>query len=152
MKLLRPTRSHLLVAALALGCAVSLFAPSLSAQSGHAVIEDAEALGNTAGMGAIPDALDPKQVRDIVALSFAQRGWTVKAKQDTRVVGYLAHRGREATMTAVLDFESNEIHYFIDGWAVSKSGERKKRDDCEGWVTFIKRDVNKRLNVAAATL
>lgn len=110
---------------------------------------DAPELGIAVGTIPVPADLDADEVRDVVVLSVATRGWTVQTKTDERVVGYLKHRGNEATITYLLGPDLIRVHCV--GYAINKSGERRKPELPQSWINNLQRDITKRLNVAAAT-
>lgn len=107
------------------------------------------AMGEFVGTLNVPTGISPAETRDIVIQSLAAREWTVKEKSGNRVVGYLKHRGNEATVTFLL--EGSEIKYYCEGWAINKKGERKKPEQPKGWLGFLQKDINKRLNYLSAT-
>lgn len=104
--------------------------------------------GQSVGSVPVPAGLTLAEVKEIAAISLVQRQWTVKEKTDNRVVGYLKHRGIEATLT--LTFDTNAIQLFCEGWKINKEGVRQKPELPDGWINNIKKDLAKRLNLATA--
>lgn len=135
-------------------CCLLFVATSLAAAPGSAyaagtISDDITPAGTSVGYVEVPSIVTTDEARDVVAYSLVARSWAVKGKSDERVVGYLNHRGHEATITFVL--KSGRIEIFCDGYAVSASGQRKKPEMPEGWINNLKKDVNKRLQLKAAT-
>lgn len=104
--------------------------------------------GKPVGTVVVPAGLKLAEVREVVVVSLVQRNWTVKEKTDDRAVGYLNHRGIEATLT--LTFDTHQVSLFCEGWKVDKAGKRLKPEMPDGWIANMKKDVTKRLNLAAA--
>lgn len=104
--------------------------------------------GTPVGTVVVPAGLKLAEVREVVVVSLVQRNWTVKQKADDRAVGYLNHRGIEATLT--LTFDTSQVSLFCEAWKVDKAGRRLKPDMPDGWIANMKKDVTKRLNLAAA--
>jgi len=83
--------------------------------------------------------LEPKDVRATLLRAATARRWTIVERQDGRIVINLAHRGYDATLTLVYDDDSIDI--YSDSWRVNKKGERKKREDPEGWIINLAKDI-----------
>lgn len=98
----------------------------------------------------IPEGLTKEDIRDAIAQVLGAREWLVKQKTDRRVVGYLKHRGTEATVTILFDGENAEI--YCDGWVLDRSGARKKPEQPRGWLGNLQRDLKKKFAVMAAAL
>jgi hypothetical protein len=112
-----------------------------------AVGADEADLGQPAGSVAVPEGLSAQQVQNAIIASLAGRQWTIQSKTDERVVGYLKHRSNEATLTMVYD--TTKIELYCVGWAINKkTGERKKPEQPEGWLKFIRGDLAKNLGRA----
>lgn len=109
----------------------------------------AEEKGEPVGTLIVPDGLSSDDVKEAIALSFAGRGWTIKERTGSKVVGHINQRGNEAFLYAT--YNKKEINFRCEGWEVSKTGERKKPEIPKGWVDNIKKDVTKRMNMKAAT-
>lgn len=105
--------------------------------------------GESVGTLIVPDGLNTDEIKEAIALSFAGRGWTVKEKTNSKVVGHINQRGNEAFL--YVSFNKKEVTLRCEGWEVSKTGERKKPEIPKGWVDNIKKDVTKRMNMKAAT-
>jgi hypothetical protein len=101
------------------------------------------ALGPQVGTVPVPAGYSAAQVKEVVAQCFLAREWEVKIKADDRVVGYLNHRGVEATMTVQID--GPQLTFFCDGWKVDKAGKRIKPEDPKTWIANMKKDVTRRL-------
>lgn len=104
--------------------------------------------GRPVGTVAVPAGLKLAEIKEVVVISLVQRNWTVKEKGDDRAVGYLNHRGIEATLT--LTFDTSQVSFSCEGWKVDKTGRRLKPEMPDGWIANMKKDVAKRLNLAAA--
>ena len=96
----------------------------------------------------IPDGLNKEDLRTAIAPALIARGWTVKEQSDRRVIGYLKHRGNEATVTFILDGE--QIQIFCVGWALNRQGQRAKPETPRGWLGNLRKDIAKSLNAKAA--
>lgn len=105
--------------------------------------------GPQVGTVPVPSGYSAAQVKEVVAQSFLAREWAVKIKTDDRVVGYLNHRGNEATLTVQID--AGQLTFFCDGWAVDKAGKRIKPEEPKTWIANMKKDVTKRLMAPPAT-
>ncbi len=88
-------------------------------------------------------------VEQVVAYSLAARQWTVRDRADSRVIGHIAHRGRDATVTFVI--EPEKIAMYCDGWTVKKDGTRKKKDQPMGWLENLEKDIKKRMALKAVS-
>jgi hypothetical protein len=109
----------------------------------------AEEKGESVGTLVVPDGLGTDEIKEAIALSFAGRGWTIKERTNSKVVGHINQRGNEAFL--YVTFSKKEITLRCEGWEVSKTGERKKPEIPKGWVDNIKKDITKRMNMKAAT-
>ena len=88
-----------------------------------------------------------KQVHAAVLQGAIAREWSVKEDTETKVVIYLLHRKNEATVTFLISEKSVEA--YCVGYAVDKSGNRKKPEQPEGWLNYLRREITKRINEAA---
>lgn len=127
--------------------AVLLAAIGLFSASALAADASASAPGPQVGTVAIPAGYAKKDVRELIALCLTAREWSVKDKSDDYVVGYLNHRGVEATLT--LSFDDKLVTLNCDAWKVDKAGKRLKPDDAKTWVANIKKDLAIRFAKAA---
>jgi hypothetical protein len=109
----------------------------------------ADEKGQPVGTLIVPDGLSTDEIKEAIALSFAGRGWTIKERTNSKVVGHINQRGNEAFLYVA--YNKKEITLRCEGWEVSKTGERRKPEIPKGWVDNIKKDVTKRLNMKAAT-
>lgn len=123
-------------------CALFTATPSLRA---------AEDLGTSVGLIAVPNGVPPDSVQQIVAYSLTRREWTVTEKSDTKVVGQLKHRGKEAIVTFVFEGK-DQIAVYCAGWKIDRDGKRLKPELPERWIANIKKDVTTRLIQKAADL
>ncbi len=105
--------------------------------------------GETVGLLIVPDGLKAEEIKEAIVVSFIERGWTVKEKSNSKVVGHINQRGNEAFLT--LTFDKKEINLTCEGWKVSKTGERQKPELPKSWIEYIKKDVTKRMNLKAST-
>jgi hypothetical protein len=88
-----------------------------------------------------------KEVHTAVVTAAMGRKWTIKEDNDTKVVIYLLHRGRDATVTFLISEKS--IEAYCVGYVVDKTGNRKKPDKPDGWLNNLKQDITKLINAAA---
>lgn len=127
-------------------CAVVLF----FGLSLPALAQDDEDLGERFDIVPIPEGLTKEDVRDVIARSFIDRGWTVKERSDTRVVGYLKQRGNEAEATFL--YGPEQVEMYCKGWAINRRGERVKPEQPRGWLGNLKKDITKGLNLKSMNL
>ncbi len=104
--------------------------------------------GKSFGSVPVPAGLSLPDVKEAIVVSLVQRSWTVAEKTDTKIVGTLKHRGIDATIT--LTYNASSVEIYCEGWKIDKAGVRTKPDIPDGWAENIKKDVNKRMNIAAA--
>jgi len=97
----------------------------------------------------VPEGMTKEEIRDAIASVFAARTWIVKQKTDRRVVGYLKHRGNEATAT--LMFDGDQVEIYCVGWALNRRGERAKPEQPRGWLGNLKKDLVRRFAEVSAT-
>jgi hypothetical protein len=88
-----------------------------------------------------------KQVHAAVLRGAIGREWGVKEDTETKVIIYLLHRRNEATVTFLISDKSVEA--YCVGYAVDKSGNRKKPEQPEGWLKYLREDITKGINEAA---
>ena len=101
------------------------------------------------GTVSIPAGLSKSEVQNDIVKVLSGREWDIKAKDDASVVGYLKHRSNEATVTLVYDSASVEI--YCVGWSIDKhTGERKEPQLPKGWLKYIRADLIRIFNKAAA--
>lgn len=111
----------------------------------------ADDLGTSVGLIVVPEGVPADSVRQIVVYSLTRREWTVTEKSDTKVVGQLKHRGKEAIVTFVPDGKG-QIAVYCAGWKIDRNGNRLKPEMPERWIANIKKDVTTRLVQKAADL
>ncbi|BET66197.1 hypothetical protein ASA1KI_11150 [Opitutales bacterium ASA1] len=97
----------------------------------------------------VPEGISKEELRDMVAVVLATRGWTIQQKTDRRVVGYLKHRGNEATATML--FTGDTVDIYCEGWAINKSGQRTKPEQPRGWLGNLRKDLTRRFSTFVAT-
>ncbi len=101
-----------------------------------------EELGEHFADIAVPAGLTKEEIQNAIVQALTSREWEIKQKTDRRVVGYLNHRGNEATVTMLLGADQVEI--YCEGWAVNKrTGERIKPEQPRGWLKFLQRSLTK---------
>jgi hypothetical protein len=107
-------------------------------------------LGQHAGNVPVPAGLTRAQLQIAAEQALLGRQWEVKSKSDDRVVGFLKHRGIEATLTLVLT--DGQVEIYCVGWQVNKkSGAREKPEQPTGWIKYIKGDLTKILTRTTGT-
>ena len=106
-------------------------------------------LGEPVGSVAVPAGFELREIKEVIAVCLTAREWTIKDKSKDRLVGYLNHRGNEATLTLVID--ANQIFMYCEGWKVDKLGKRLKPEQPKSWIEYMKNDLVKRLGVKSAT-
>lgn len=104
----------------------------------------ASELGEPAGSISVPGKRTEAEIQDVVVRALVGRQWEVVSKGPDRVVGYLKHRGNEATLTIV--YSSAKIDLFCVGWKIDKAGVRQKPEQPKGWLNYIKGDISKILS------
>lgn len=122
---------------------------TIGALSATHAAEDADR-GAHCGTIGVPEGLSKADVKEAIIYTFAGRAWSIKEKDDEKVVGYLKHRSNEATVTVV--YSAEKIDFYCVGYEINKNtGERKRPELPEGWLKFLKGDLNKKLTAASAT-
>jgi hypothetical protein len=96
----------------------------------------------------VPAKLTASEVKTILVSSLVAREWGVKENSDERVIGYLNHRGTEATLTLV--YSGTQVTATCEGWSVDKQGKRLKPEHPTRWMTNIKKDIGERLAKTAS--
>lgn len=123
-----------------------MIALSLCVASGALVAAETAAPAGavaSAGIVSIPPGVSGTQVKDIIITSLTAREWKVKEQTDGRVVGYLNHRGVEATLT--LTYDANQITMACEGWKVDKAGKRIAPEQPTRWINNMHSDLVRRL-------
>lgn len=105
-------------------------------------------LGEPAGSISVPGTRSEAEIQDVVVRALVGRQWEVVSKGPDRVVGYLKHRGNEATLTIV--YSTAKIDLFCVGWKIDKAGVRQKPEQPKGWLNYIKADISKILSRTGA--
>jgi hypothetical protein len=105
-------------------------------------------LGEAAGSISVPGTRSEAEIQDVVVRALVGRQWEVVSKGPDRVVGYLKHRGNEATLTIV--YSTAKIDLFCVGWKIDKAGVRQKPEQPKGWLNYIKADISKILSRTGA--
>ncbi len=94
------------------------------------------------------DKLSVKDVHDVVVAASIGRGWTIKSDDTAKVIIYLNHRKHEATVTYLIS--EKQVNTFSDGYALDGKGNRKKPEQPEGWLQYLKEDITRGLQNKAA--
>lgn len=98
----------------------------------------------------IPSGLSGSDVQKAIVSAFVGREWAVKSKADGVVVGYLKHRGNEATVT--MTYDGTRIEIYSIGYKIDKTtGSRIKPEQPAGWLKNLQSDLPKFLSRAAST-
>ena len=105
-------------------------------------------LGEAVGSISVPGKRSEAEVQDVLVRALIGRQWEVVSKGPDRVVGYLKHRGNEATLTFV--YSTSKIDMFCVGWKIDKAGVRQKPEQPKGWLNYIKGDISKILSRTGA--
>lgn len=108
-----------------------------------------EGLGVPVGTITVPEGFKASEVKAVLVTSLVAREWSVKEQTGDRVVGYLNHRGNEATITLVYDAKQIVMHCV--GWKTDRNGQRVKPEMPDGWIKNLQKDIPKRLVRAGAT-
>ena len=90
--------------------------------------------------------LSVQEVHNIVMAASVQRQWGVKEDTAEKIVIYLSHRKNEATVTYL--FSEKHIQAYCEGFATDGKGTRKGPEQPTGWLTRLKNDITKSLNLA----
>jgi hypothetical protein len=111
-----------------------LFTPAIYAA-------DAVDHGVPAGTIIVPAGLKSEEVQRCILEAGAGRGWTIRQKDDEKVVLFLEQGKWVSNMT--LTYDTKEIQIY------SKSTRGGKPKVPEDWVKFLKKDINVKLNTLA---
>ena len=112
-----------------------------SATYAVAADEDTTDYGTPAGTIIVPDGLSASEVQRCLLEAAAGRGWTIRAKDDEKVVVFLEDNRWVANLTLRYDTEQVEIF--------SKSLRSGKPKLPENWIKFLKKDASIKLNTLA---
>jgi hypothetical protein len=118
--------------------AIGFFTSTLRAEDG---------IEQPAGNVIVPDGLKAEQVQKAILLAGTGRGWTVKAKDEGKVVLFLEHGGWRSQLT--LTYDTKEISISSNSGKLDRHGNVKKHAVPETWVNFLKQDITKNLGMAA---
>jgi len=91
------------------------------------------------GMMVMPKGVTAKQVKVAIVAALTNRKWLVKSADDSTVVGYLKHRGTEATLT--FRYDENEIEIISDSYEIDSDGKRLERKNPIRWIDYLKQDI-----------
>jgi hypothetical protein len=97
--------------------------------------------GTPAGTIVVPDGLDAEEVQRCILEAAAGRGWTIRKKDDEKVVIFLEQGRWVANLTLVYNTTEAQIY--------SKSLRSGKPKLPEDWIKFLKKDINIKLNTLA---
>jgi hypothetical protein len=129
-------RRFAVLAFLALGSAS--MAPVFAASKTPAV-ETAD--GTQVGTLTVPDGLKTAEIQRAIVEAAIGRTWTIKSKDDGKVVISLENGRWVAVLT--LTYDTKEIQVYSSS---TRSGKRAIPED---WIKFIKQDITKALNAKA---
>lgn len=90
---------------------------------------------------AAPPGLTASDVSTAIRSAATRLKWSVMEGDVDSVHIQLIHRGREANLhfTIAESGGSIEIQAISDSWTIRRNGQRKKRDEPEGWIANIRR-------------
>ena len=94
--------------------------------------------GTPAGTIVVPDGLNSEEVQRCILEAAAGRGWTIRKKDDEKVVLFLEQGRWVANLTLVYNTTEAQIY--------SKSLRSGKPKLPEDWIKFLKKDINVKLN------
>lgn len=97
--------------------------------------------GLSAGIVVVPAGLNINEVERSMLEAAIGRAWTIKSKEDGKVVIFLENGRWVSLLTLVYDTKEVRIH--------SNSTRNGKAALPEGWIKFIKQDLTKSLNTLA---
>jgi len=138
----------LLAFAIAVAVAGFSHAP-LSGQSAETSSDRFVPAGTEVGTLDIPAGLSTEEVREVLVISVFARDYTLQDKGERHVVGYLNHRGHEATLSFVI--RPNVITIYCEGYAVNSRGERRRPEVPHGWINNLRNDITKRMALKLVT-
>lgn len=98
------------------------------------------------GMLAVPAGLTAVEVKHVIANALTKRSWTVKSSDETTVVGYLKHRGYEATL--IFHYDEKQIEIVSDSFEIDGDGKRLGRANPTSWIDNLKKDIPRYLEGA----
>ena len=88
------------------------------------------------------------QVKNAIVSALKKRGWTVKSASDSTIVGYLKHRGYEATLT--FHFDEKLIDIVSDSFEIDSDGKHVRRKNPTRWIKYLEQDIPRNLSAAMA--
>lgn len=94
--------------------------------------------GVPAGTIVVPEGLSSSEVQRCILEAAAGRGWTIRKKDDERIVLFLEQGKWLANLTVVYNTQEAQIY--------SKSLRSGKPKLPEDWIKFLKKDINIKLN------
>lgn len=94
--------------------------------------------GSPAGTVIVPDGLKSEEVQRCILEAGAGRGWTIRKKDDEKVVLFLEQGRWVSNLT--LTYTTKEIQIFSKS---TRSGKPKLPED---WIKFLKKDISVKLN------
>lgn len=97
-----------------------------------------ENYGTPAATIIVPDGLNSQEVQRCILEAGAGRGWTIRAKDDEKVVLFLEQGRWISNLTLVYDTKEIQVY--------SKSTRSGKPRLPEDWLKFLKKDINVKLN------
>jgi hypothetical protein len=99
--------------------------------------------GTPAGTIIVPDGLSSSEVQRCILEAGAGRGWTIRKKDDEKVVLFLENGKWVSNLTVVYDTKEIQIY--------SKSTRSGKPKLPEDWIKFLKKDINIKLNTLSVS-
>lgn len=114
---------------------VASWSPALKAE------EKAADLGELASTVVVPDTLKLEDIQRSIIEAAIGRGWTIRSREDAKVVLFLENGRWVSTLTLTYDTKAVQIY--------SKSTRNGKPKLPEDWVNFLKKDITKNLNTKA---
>ncbi|HWA88323.1 MAG TPA: hypothetical protein VG710_18995 [Opitutus sp.] len=106
-----------------------------------------EGVEQPAGTVVLPDGASGEQVQQAILQAGTGRGWTVRGKEDGKVVLFLEHGGWRSVLT--LTYDSKEISISSNSDKLDRHGNPKKHAVPTSWVNFLKQDITRNLGKAA---
>lgn len=99
--------------------------------------------GQAAGAVVVPAGLSSEEVQKCIIEAAAGRGWRIVSKDDSKVVIMLEQEKWVSKLT--LEYTNKDIQIYSK---TTKSGKPKLP---EGWIKFLKQDLNAKLSVLAVS-
>jgi len=117
-------------------CGILVFCVAGPRMAGDDVLPNG---AQSVGMLTMPRGASARQVQQAIVTSLTKRSWIVKSVDDSTVVGYLKHRGYEATLT--FRYDENHIEIISDSYEIDSDGKRLERKNPTRWIDYLKQDI-----------